>query len=41
MEGCERKAVLLVLAFTPGRVLRTKPQNLLIRLRIQNLEAIA
>jgi len=28
-------------AVTPGKVLRTKPLNLLIRLPIQNLEAVA
>ena len=31
----------LILAITSGKVLRTKPQNLLIRLPIQNLEAVA
>ena len=41
IQGCKRKAVLLILAVTPGKVLRTKPQNLLIRLPIQNLEAVA
>ena len=40
-QGCKRKAVFLILAVTPGKVLRTKPQNLLIRLPIQNLEAVA
>ena len=39
--GCKRKAVPLILAVTPGKVLRTKPLNLLIRLPIQNLEAVA
>ena len=41
IQGCKRKAVFLILAVTPGKVLRTKPQNLLIRLPIQNLEAVA
>jgi hypothetical protein len=30
-----------ILAVTPGKVLRTKPQNLLVRLPIQNEEAVA
>ena len=33
--------VRLILAVTPGKVLRTKPQDILIRLPIQNLEAVA
>jgi hypothetical protein len=41
IQGCKRKAVILILAITFGKVLRTKPQNLLIRLPIQNLEAVA
>ena len=41
IQGCKRKAVILILAITSGKVLRTKPQNLLIRLPIQNLEAVA
>ena len=41
IQGCKRKAVFLILAVTPRKVLRTKPQNLLIRLPIQNLEAVA
>ena len=40
-QGCKRKAIPLILAVTPGKVLRTKPLNLLIRLPIQNLEAAA
>jgi hypothetical protein len=41
IQGCERKAGFLILVVTPGKVLRTKPQNLLIRLPIQNLETVA
>jgi hypothetical protein len=41
IQGCKRKAVFLILVATPGKVLRTKPQNLLIRLPIQNLETVA
>ena len=41
IQGCKRKAFILILAITSGKVLRTKPQNLLIRLPIQNLEAVA
>ena len=41
IQGRKRKAVFLILAITSGKVLRTKPQNLLIRLLIQNLEAVA
>jgi hypothetical protein len=40
IEGCKRKAVFLILAVTPGKVLPTKQQSLLIRLPIQNLEAV-
>ena len=40
IQGCKRKAVILILAVTPGKVLRTKPQ-ILIRLPIQHLEAVA
>ena len=41
IQGCKRKAVFLIGAITPGKVLRMKPQNLLMRLPIQNLEAVA
>jgi hypothetical protein len=37
----EADAVILILAMTFGKVLRTKPQKILIRLPIQNLEAVA
>ena len=40
IEGCKRKGVFLILAVTPGEVLPTKQQSLLIRLPIQNLEAV-
>ena len=41
IQGCKRKAVFLIGAITLGKVLRMKPQNLLMRLPIQNLEAVA
>ena len=41
VQEYKRKAVPLISAVTPGKVLRTKPLNLLIRLPIQNLEVVA